>query len=348
MNNPETRPHIGQQPVVDESELTPAELVDYPPESIGADAIAAGRAMQVTPAQPLQVIDPNPLSMLASALQQGHDVDKLGKLMDLAERHEANEARKSFAVAMSKFQAMCPAIVDNKTATVTMSGGGAYTYSYADLDGIMRTIKPSMKKCGLSVRFNTAISDDGKKIKSLCYVQHRDGHTEVSEFVAPVDESLKINDSQKMGSANSYASRYNLVNALGLTTGEDDDGAAGDTRRGAAPAPKATNIDEFFPVGKHKGKPWDQVPLDYLEWCVGNLTDKPDIIARCKQQIDARSEMDTPAPDTSGEPTMAECARWITNAKTVDELTDAWSLVPAKHSDGLTPFFNTRKGELGA
>ncbi|MCK5495629.1 MAG: ERF family protein, partial [Hyphomicrobiaceae bacterium] len=161
-------------------------------------------------------------------------------------------------------------------------------------------------------------------------------------------DQLKINDSQKMGSANSYASRYNLINALGLTTGEDDDGAAGDTRRGAAPAPKATNVDEFFPVGKHKGQPWDQVPLDYLEWCVGNLTDKPDIIARCKKQIEARSAMDEPAPSVEGEPTLAECARWITNAKGKTELADAWSMVPAKFQTSLDAFYNTRKDELGA
>ena len=345
--NDETRPHIGQPlQEIDDLDVEFVPHDEFPPGSIGDDAVKAGQALQAAPVQSMQVIDPNPLSMLASALQQGHDVDKLGKLMDLAERHEANEARKAFATALSKFQAACPPIVNNKTATVTMSGGGAYSYSYADLDGIMSTIRPTMKKCGLSVRFNTAISDDGKRIRSICYVQHRDGHVEQTEFVAPVDDQLKINDSQKMGSANSYASRYNLVNALGLTTGEDDDGAAGDTSRGAPPAPKATNVDEFFPVGKHKGAKWDDVPLDYLEWCVANLTDKPDIIARCKQQIDARIDMDPPAPDPSGEPTMAECARWITIAKTLDALNEAWSLVPAKHSDGLTPFYNTRKTEL--
>jgi hypothetical protein len=329
----ETRPHIGQAEIL-EAEPTIAE--------------AAAQALVPTAPTELQVVDPNPLSMLASALQQGHDVDKLGKLMDLAERYEANEARKAFATALSKFQAACPPIVDNKVASVHTKDGGSYSYSYADLDGIMSTIRPTMKKCGLSVRFNTAISDDGKRIKSICYVQHRDGHVEETEFVAPVDDQLKINDSQKMGSANSYASRYNLVNALGLTTGEDDDGAAGDTKRGAAPAPKSTNLGEFFPVGKHKGDKWDDVPVDYLEWCIANLTDKPDIVAKCQQHVDARLHVDAPAPDESGEPTMAECARWITNAKTVEELTEAWSLVPAKHSDGLTPFYNTRKGELNA
>ena len=92
----ETRPHIGQEQIDVETLDDPADLdVEFVPAVIAPQAVQA-----IDP-------NPNPLSMLASALQQGHDVDKLGKLMDLAERYEANEARKAFATALSKFQATC-------------------------------------------------------------------------------------------------------------------------------------------------------------------------------------------------------------------------------------------------
>jgi len=342
----ESRPYIGM----------PEAPADVPTT---AEDAALEFGDQAPAAQPLQTIDehgdavryvpPNPLAMLADALEAGHDVEKLGALMDLAERYEANEARKAFAGALSKFQADCPDIIENRTASVHTDTAD-WTYRYADLDQIMRTIRPTLKACGLSVRFNTEIGEDGKRIKSLCTVQHRDGHAEVSEFVAPVDERLKINDSQKMGSANSYASRYNLCNALGLTSGEDDDGAAGALLAGAPPAPKATDIDQFFPVGKHKGEPWDAVPLDYLEWVVANLTDKPEIVERARRQLDARLESDDQAAQADNgdpaQPTLAECARWITDAKTTAGLADAWKLVPAKHRQGLEGFKNTRKAEL--
>lgn len=358
MNEPkvETRPHIGQGEIV-----TDEEQGEYPPGSIGADAIEAGQALEVSKPRPLAVVNPNPLSMLASALEQGHDIAKLEKLMDMAERYEANEARKAFALALSKFQGSCPDIVENKMATVTMQSGGSYTYQYADLDAIMRTIRPTLKKCGLSVRYDAEVSDDGKRIRSQCYVMHKSGHTETTTFVVPVDEAMKVNDSQKMGSANAYACRYNVVNALGLTTGEDDDGGAlhGDKREsgenirsGSTPAPaKKDDLDEFYPIGKWKGHRWDDVPLDYLEWAAANLTEKPDIVAKCKEQITARLDSDdqkaqAEAGANAGEPTMAECARWITNAKTADELAETWSMTPEKHRGGLEGFHATRLGEL--
>lgn len=340
----ETRPHIGQAPTHEDE----AGVHEFPPGTIGGDAITEGQQLRAAPAGngAMQVVEPNPLSMLASALQQGHDVAKLGQLMDLAERYEANQARKEYAAAMSKFQGICPQIVARDTATVTMSSGGAYSYSYADLDTIMATIRPTLKKCGLSVTYDTQIAEDGNSITSLCHVMHKDGHVEVRTFKCPVDNLAKMNDSQKMGSANAYACRYNVCNALGLTSGEDDDGAAGERSRGAPPKPKATDLDEFFPIGKHKGQPWDQVPLDYLEWAVANLTEKPDVVARCKLQIERRGEMHDPAPAPEGELTMADCARGIAQAQDAKALAEVWSLVPEKHRDGLADFHATRASEL--
>ena len=320
------RPTLGRQ-VTTSRANSPAEVIEQ-----------AGRGSAVA--------EINPLAMLATALEQGHDVEKLGKLMDLAERYEANQARKAYALAMSQFQADCPSIVENKVAYVNTDKGN-YSYSYADLDAIMSAIRPTLKACGLSVSFDTMISDDGKQITSLCHVMHAAGHKETTRFVCPVDQALRMNDSQKMGSANSYACRYNVLNAFALTAGEDDDGAAGDRSRGAPPPPKKTDVDEFFPIGKHKGQPWDQVPLDYLEWAVANLTEKPDIVARCKQQIELRSDSQEAEPAAEeGQLTLAECARTITGMKHHSELVKFWDLVPDKFRTSLAKFYETRLGEL--
>ena len=353
----ETRPHIGQ------AELLPAaEPAEFPEGSIGAEAIQAGQNLR--PAGPQEVFvpqaEPHPLTMLQTALEAGHDVEKLGRLMDLADRYEANQARKSFARALSDFQGDVPDIVESKMATVTMQSGGAYTYNYADLDQIMRTIRPTLKACGLSVRYDAEISDDGKRIRSTCYVMHRDGHTETTTFVVPVDEAMKVNDSQKMGSANSYACRYNVCNALALTTGEDDDGGAlhgdkreeGENKRSSAtPAPaKQSDLDQFCPIGKHKGCRWEQVPPDYLEWMVANLDDKPDIVDKAKSvladRFPAEEDKNQDDAETETELTMAECARSITGATHVDKLDDLWKVVPEKHRDGLEAFYKTRRDEL--
>ena len=367
MNEPETRPHIGQneivtddeqgdtEPTVEGTTLHPSEYRgnDEDHDSLPPDAqpIAVQRVRAVA------VVNPNPLAMLASALEQGHDIAKLEKLMDMAERYEANEARKSFASALSKFQGLVPDIIESKMATVVMTSGGTYTYKYADLDAIMRTIRPTLKKCGLSVRYDSETSEDGKRIRSTCYVMHRDGHTEQTVFAVPIDEGMKVNDSQKMGSANAYACRYNVCNALGLTTGEDDDGGSlhgedSPARDISKPTPaKAADLDEFFPIGKWKGHRWDEVPLDYLEWAAANLTDKEDIVAACKKAMAARLDSDDQRAHAEAEAagssmTTAEAARGIAAATDAAGLAKFWDSVPEKARGGTEAFYKTRAAEL--
>lgn len=356
-NEAETHPAERLEPAVltsedldtnDQASLIPAKAVEAPIPATTAESTA------------IHAANTNPLAMLSQAIERGVDIEKLDKLMDMADRYEANQARKSFAAALSDFQGKVPAIVENKMATVTMQSGGSYTYNYADLDVIMKAIRPTLNECGLSVRYDADVSEDGKRIRSTCYVMHRDGHTEKTTFTVPVDEAMKVNDSQKMGSANAYACRYNVVNALGLTTGEDDDAGSlhGDRRdegknmnSGAAPPkPKGADaLETTCPIGKHKGQPWDQVPLDYLEWMVSNLTDKDDIVERAKRAMNDRldSQDQKPQQDAeASEPTMADCARNITQAKRHGDLVELWAIVPEKHKDGLRGFYETRKREL--
>jgi hypothetical protein len=171
----------------------------------------------------------NPMEMLGAAIDRGMSVADLGPLMDLVERHEANQARKAFAAAMAEFQAACPIIKKTGVAEVRTKSGGKWTYPYPKFNEIMRTIQPHLNAAGLSVRFNT--ETEGAVITSACTVTHVGGHSEVSYFAAPVDEQMRVNDTQKMGSANSYAKRYNVGNALNLAFEDDDDGAS------AGPAP---------------------------------------------------------------------------------------------------------------
>ena len=156
-----------------------------------------------------------PMQLLQAAVANNVDAGQLEKLLDLQERWEANQARKSFAAAMAQFQAHCPTLLKSKKAD---------RYSYAPLDEILRTIRPHLDATGLSVSFNTSTKD--AVITAFCTVTHRDGHSVTSEFSAPVDPAMKVNATQQAGSANSYARRYALCNALNLVaSNEDDDGA---------------------------------------------------------------------------------------------------------------------------
>jgi hypothetical protein len=156
------------------------------------------------------------MQMLGAALDRGMSVADLGPLMDLVERDQKNKARTAFMAAMADFQAACPTIKKTKRAD---------RYVYAPLDQVLRTIRPHLESNGLSIRFDTEMTGDSV-ITVICTVSHRDGHCEVSRFAAPVDSEMRVNDTQKVGSANSYARRYALMNALNLVASdEDDDGA---------------------------------------------------------------------------------------------------------------------------
>jgi hypothetical protein len=192
-----------------------------------------------------------PMQLMQAMIERGTDPDQLEKMLALQERWEAGQARKAFAAAMAHFQANCPTILKSKKAD---------RYNYAPLDEILRTIRPHLESAGLSVVFDTRTADG--LITALCTVTHSDGHSTTSEFSAPIDPAMKVNDTQKAGSANSYAKRYALCNALNLVGSEFDDDAfsAGQPEQvvETATAEQLAMIQEYRDA--------DQIPDVTLKW----------------------------------------------------------------------------------
>ncbi len=156
-------------------------------------------------------------NLIALAIEKGADVDSLAKLMDLQERQMNKVAEQEYNRAITGFQAELTPISKNKDS---------YVGSYATLDHIAKTIAPLMAQFELSYSFESEISDG--TVEVTCRVSHIRGHSTSSKFTAPIDPAAKVNDMQKTASALSYARRYALQLALGITTtDEDDDGNAG-------------------------------------------------------------------------------------------------------------------------
>src|SRR5690606_30314272 len=97
-----------------------------------------------------------PMQMLQIAVEQGADLDKLSKLMDLQERWEANEARKAYVAAISAFKADPPRLHKNKTVRF-----GDTEYDHATLDNVCDVIVPALTKQGLSHRWEVEQLDGG-------------------------------------------------------------------------------------------------------------------------------------------------------------------------------------------
>lgn len=152
-----------------------------------------------------------PMDLLQQAITKGVDVDQLEKLMQLKQTYDADNARKAYFNALSKFQSIVPALKRTKQG---------HNYKYTPLPDIAEQIRKPLLDSGLSYRFEMDHREDS--IQVSCVVTHIDGHSERTEMSAYPDESGSKNKVQAVGSTVSYLQRYTLIGALGITTADED------------------------------------------------------------------------------------------------------------------------------
>ena len=164
----------------------------------------------------LQTSVTTPDQLLAMAVQQGADIDKLEKLMALQERWDANEARKAYIGAITAFKNNPPEIFKNKHVDYN-------DYNHATLDNVVDSITKGLSENGLSHRWD--IAQDANQVTVTCVITHQLGHSESVPLSAPHDTSGKKNSIQAIASTISYLQRYTLLAATGCATKEmDNDG----------------------------------------------------------------------------------------------------------------------------
>lgn len=161
-----------------------------------------------------------PADLLRYALENGADLDRLEKLMELQQRFEENEARKAYVAGMAEFKLNPPQIVKDKL--VQFSGT---SYTHATLGNVTGAIVEGLAKHGFSHRWDT--EQQGAQVVVTCILTHRKGHSERTTLSAAKDDSGKKNNIQQMASTITYLQRYTLLAATGLATHDqgDDDGA---------------------------------------------------------------------------------------------------------------------------
>lgn len=164
-----------------------------------------------------------PSDMLQIAVEQGADLDKLEKLMELQERWEANQAKKAFVSAMNLFKSDPPKIMKNANVYYE-TDKGVTTYDHATLGHVCNTIGKSLSAVGISFRWVT--SQEKAIISVTCVMTHDLGHSEKTTLCSAPDQSGGKNSIQAVGSAVTYLQRYTLLAATGLATeSQDNDGA---------------------------------------------------------------------------------------------------------------------------
>lgn len=114
-------------------------------------------------------------------------------------------------------------------------GARSYRYNYADLDTVIRAVRPALSKHGLSFA-QFPVPKRGVLVVTTLLM-----HGESEQFIeSDFSVALDSGDAQIVGSATTYAKRYGLMALLGIAAGEpDDDGTAASkakTSQAAAPA----------------------------------------------------------------------------------------------------------------
>lgn len=156
------------------------------------------------------------VALIREAINSKADPVYLRELLAVREQWEASEARKAFNLAVAEFQRRAPIIE---------KADKAYDKTYARMDRIWREIRPLLTELGLSVTWQIC------ELKNeVCHVEgqlrHKDGHGERLVQDLPIPEIKGANKAQQVGSASTYAKRYAMCSALGIVTGDDDDGHA--------------------------------------------------------------------------------------------------------------------------
>ncbi len=181
-----------------------------------AGPIEEVEVLEVRKAAVLATVDPQ--ALLAQAIEKGLPLEAMERLLAMRRELKAEWARERFFGDLPRFQSACPIIGKSKTAK-----GKNFSYNYAPLEEIVSQIKKPLEQFGFSYTIVTKQTDHA--VTAICNAHHIDGHTESSEFTIPIDPEAFMNDSQKIGSAMTYATRYALRNAFGIVTGDmDDDG----------------------------------------------------------------------------------------------------------------------------
>jgi hypothetical protein len=158
--------------------------------------------------------------MLQLALDKGVDVGTLERLVALHERVTDRAAAAEFAAALADFQDVCPSITKGRVARVSTSGGSHYSYNYADLSDIARTVRPLLHSRGFSYSWDSSFSE--KLLSATCVLRHTNGHKESATFACPVDSKAGMSEQQKFAAALTYAKRMALIQVLGITTADPD------------------------------------------------------------------------------------------------------------------------------
>jgi hypothetical protein len=169
--------------------------------------------------QPLVTNGMSPVDTLLNAIQRHPDMDlvKLEKLMELAERWRAAEAKRAYVRAFALFKKNMPDVVKDML-------NKQYGSDYSSLANLVNTTSRVLGEYGLHANWRPDQSDG---IKITCVITHEDGHSEDVWLKGPPDTSGQKNPLQQIKSTLTYlegATFQAITGVVARSACADDDG----------------------------------------------------------------------------------------------------------------------------
>lgn len=116
------------------------------------------------------------------------------------------------------------------------------------------------------------------------------------------------------------------------------------------------SLETHCPIGREwKGTPWEEVEDGFLRWVLSNIDDKPKLTERVKRELGSRSVESQAATkrredktwvDTAKAPKIADWAREISLATSLDRIIEIRDTMPEDYKPGLGTFLAQRESEF--
>lgn len=242
----------------------------------------------VTVRKPKQAVQKNDVeSLISQAIAGNVSIETMEKLFSLREKVKAEQAREAFTQAMSDFQRNCPVI--EKTKKVLNKDGVSVRYQFAPIDSIVKQIQKPLADAGLA--YTWTVKNEPEMVTAICKVTHFLGHSEESSFQIPVDKEGYMTAPQKVASALTFAKRYSLCNALGISTGDEDTDAT-DVKKEPTPKSDKAKIVFLLRTLGRETKDKDSIQLAVRELTLTELKDEnlAEIVGRLEVLVKEKNE----------------------------------------------------------
>ena len=186
------------------------------------------KGAELVVAETRNVQSTEPINNMLQLLEKGVNPEDIEKLLCIQERHEANEAKKAYNVAISEFKKNPPIITRDTHVRYVKRDGTVVEYDHASLGVANNSICEALSEYGLTANWYSG-QEDGK-VSVKCVLSHAGGHSEETELSSEPDTSGGKNSIQAIGSAITYLQRYTIMLITGLSAvAKDDDGRSAES-----------------------------------------------------------------------------------------------------------------------